>query len=845
MNFRRPVLTLVAIIALFLCYSNKASAQSAVTITRVVPNDDSVVIEFQAVPGAVDYRVYDVNHPMHVKYAGQTMQYPVLTPEAPFPDYSHYSIEVNGIDRVNGVTLVVEAVDRLGQFQSPFEQTTAPEPCTCGPNSRCSQGLDCPCCHSKVSLNGHGDPSGAPVVIARSAAFTVHCLTRGVNGGLKGSQIWFEDFQNSAPLLKTGNNPRLPNSAYQGSNEYIEWDNGRMTVSAWGSQPDQTTVFFDHQHFMDVLSDSHGITNASMVIHPKSHFDITGDKTLHVTWEMDAHFSGRRWCNVVVTRAGDGITNPGKLDIAPWNSPTVSGDEFRWEVQNYSHFAQLFLNAVPTEVGNRGWVDYSKVARIFWDNSTPLSNGTLLDVDKRHRFDLYLTKHAFQLEERDQFGTLTNKQSRVFPDGTTLPFEDCEVSFVHQIYHSAEEHDGMIRAGGGPSLYYNYMTNTDERHWDNIGIEVLDSSEISDSTPPTVAITNPASGARVKGIIPIGVTASDAVGVTRSELYVDDKLISTSSAAGLTASWDSKTLPDGAHTIVGKAYDAYGNMGTSASVVVTVDNTPPTVAVTNPTANSTILGLITITASAQDAGAVAKTELYIDGALVSTTSGASASFKWDTIAVAEGAHSIKATAYDAAGNVGSSATVSFTVHNSPVWVTLSNPANGVGLMGTAEITASAQSTSAITRTEIYIDGTLFSSKAGDSISVLWNTPDFADGAHTVQAKAYDAKGNGSVSDVRKVNTKNRRTTLACTIASPLNGSTVSNTFTISGSAASETTRVVLAIDGIKVAECASASFSFNVTAAYPLSPGRHTVSATAFNSSGYAGATTKVTITVQ
>jgi hypothetical protein len=844
MNFRRSITALAAITALLLCFSYKASAQSAVTITRVVPNDDSVVIEFLAVPGAVDYRVYDVNHPMHVKYAGQTMQYPIFAPEAPFPDYSRYSIEVNGIDRVNGATLVVEAVDRLGPFQSPFDQTTPPEPCTCGPSSPCGQGLDCPCCHSKVILNGQGDPNGVPVVIARSAALTVHCMPRGVNGGLKGSQVWFEDFQNPAPLFKTGNNPHLPNSAYQGSNEYIEWDNGRMTVSAWGSQPDQTTVFFDHQHFMDLLSDSKGITNASLVIHPKSHFDITGGRTLHVTWEVDAHFSGRRWCNVVVTRAGDGITNPGKLDTAPWNSPTVSGDEFRWEVQNYNHFAQLFLKAVPTEVGNRGWIDYTKVARIFWDNSTPLSNGTLLEVDKRHRFDLYLTKKAFQLEERDQFGTLTNKQTRVFPDGTTLPFEDCEVSFVHQIYHSAEEHDEMIRAGGGPSLYYNYMTNTDERHWDNIGIEVLDSSAISDSTPPTVTITNPASGASVKGVVPVGVTAADDVGVTATELYVDNTLISTSAAAGLTANWNSKTLPDGTHTLVAKAYDATGNVG-SSTLLVTVDNTPPMVAVTSPAANSTVLGLVTITASAQDAGAVAKTEIYVDGALVSTTNGASASFNWNTAAVADGAHSIKAMAYDAAGNVGNSATVSVTVHNSPVTVTLSNPANGVGLMGTAEITASAQSSSAITKTEVYLDGVLFSSNTGGSIDVFWSTPDFADGAHTVQAKAYDAQGHGSVSDLRTVNTKNRRTTLACTIASPLNGSTVSNTFTISASGAAGTTKVVIAIDGMKVVESASASFSFNVTPAYPLSPGRHTVSATAYNSAGYAGATTKVIITVQ
>src|SRR5258708_17942933 len=36
-----------------------AFALAAVTITRVIPNANSVVVEFKAVPGAVDYRIYD------------------------------------------------------------------------------------------------------------------------------------------------------------------------------------------------------------------------------------------------------------------------------------------------------------------------------------------------------------------------------------------------------------------------------------------------------------------------------------------------------------------------------------------------------------------------------------------------------------------------------------------------------------------------------------------------------------------------------------------------------------------------------------------------------------------
>jgi len=121
--------------------------------------------------------------------------------------------------------------------------------------------------------------------IAKSSVSQVYCKPKGQNGGLTGGQIWFENFQNPAPFVKTGNNPNLPVSAFQGSNEYIEWDKRPHDGFRVGSQPDQTIIFTGHQHFMDVLSDSKGITTASMVIHPKSHFNMTGGKTLHVPWK--------------------------------------------------------------------------------------------------------------------------------------------------------------------------------------------------------------------------------------------------------------------------------------------------------------------------------------------------------------------------------------------------------------------------------------------------------------------------------------------------------------------------------------------------------------------------------
>ncbi len=94
-----------------------------------------------------------------------------------------------------------------------------------------------------------------------------------------------------------------------------------------------------------------------------------------------------------------------------------------------------------------------------------------------------------------------------------------------------------------------------------------------DTTPPTTSITAPANNATVSGTINVTATASDNVGVTKMEIYIDGALkTSNTNATSLTYSWNTTTAANGAHTIVSKAYDAANNVGTSATVTVTVSN---------------------------------------------------------------------------------------------------------------------------------------------------------------------------------------------------------------------------------------------------------------------------------
>jgi len=106
----------------------------------------------------------------------------------------------------------------------------------------------------------------------------------------------------------------------------------------------------------------------------------------------------------------------------------------------------------------------------------------------------------------------------------------------------------------------------------------------SDTTPPTVSMTSPVSGATVSGTITLAATASDNIGVVGVQFQVDSANSGAEvTAAPYTLSLDTTKLSNGAHSLTAVARDAAGNHTTSSAVTVTVSNaTAPTI-VTQPT----------------------------------------------------------------------------------------------------------------------------------------------------------------------------------------------------------------------------------------------------------------------
>jgi hypothetical protein len=92
-----------------------------------------------------------------------------------------------------------------------------------------------------------------------------------------------------------------------------------------------------------------------------------------------------------------------------------------------------------------------------------------------------------------------------------------------------------------------------------------------DTTPPTVAVTSPHSGAVVSDTVNLQAQADDDVGVAKVEFYVDDELVQTDTVNAYQLSFNTRQVANGTHTLTVLAYDWAGNVG-QASIDFTVQN---------------------------------------------------------------------------------------------------------------------------------------------------------------------------------------------------------------------------------------------------------------------------------
>lgn len=94
----------------------------------------------------------------------------------------------------------------------------------------------------------------------------------------------------------------------------------------------------------------------------------------------------------------------------------------------------------------------------------------------------------------------------------------------------------------------------------------------NDWTSPTVSVDAPSAAS---GQVTINVAASDASGIAGIDLLLDGAVLATYSTPSGSTTWDTTKVADGPHVLQATATDAWGNVGSSAPLTVTVSNPAP------------------------------------------------------------------------------------------------------------------------------------------------------------------------------------------------------------------------------------------------------------------------------
>lgn len=186
-----------------------------------------------------------------------------------------------------------------------------------------------------------------------------------------------------------------------------------------------------------------------------------------------------------------------------------------------------------------------------------------------------------------------------------------------------------------------------------------------DLVAPLATFIAPDDGASIQGLSTVNGVATDNVAVVRMELRVDVEVIATTDSASVSCVIDSRTLPDGEHTLLLIAYDAAGNAGTCTrqvrvtNFVPPPDLTPPTVTLSRLN-GGTSAGNVKVRATATDNAGVTRIDFLVNGTVVAVSTAAVAEFEWKGAKAPKGTYQLQALARDAAGNAGLSGTI--TVH---------------------------------------------------------------------------------------------------------------------------------------------------------------------------------------
>jgi len=354
--------------------------------------------------------------------------------------------------------------------------------------------------------------------------------------------------------------------------------------------------------------------------------------------------------------------------------------------------------------------------------------------------------------------------------------------------------------------------------------------EIDLSPPAAPVVTSPTPGAVTNDQLPLVQGTAEALSTV--EILIDGKSLGTAKAdsAGAWSFKPTTLVAQGTRSLQVRATDVAGNTGAlSSAISFVIDATPPArpVVVSPVSDSSTNVVRPTIQGTAEAGSTVI---VLIDdrdsGGVPVNASGA-----WSLVApadLANGSHTVKATARDAAGNVSAvSATTTFTVDtvrpDTTITVAPSNPSRFTS-------TSFSFSSSEAGSFECSLDDAAFTACTSPfAVSGLGN------GTHKVQVRAKDTAGNVDESPAAHTWTVDTVPPVAPVVTSPSPGGYLAS-LAFAGTAEAGST-VTVRVDGSNVGTAmANAIGAWSLTSTSSVSDGTHTVDARAEDAAGNASA---------
>jgi hypothetical protein len=225
---------------------------------------------------------------------------------------------------------------------------------------------------------------------------------------------------------------------------------------------------------------------------------------------------------------------------------------------------------------------YTNRTGVLIPTGTALSSTSFMDALKARRVfatmdktsQLVLTANGHVMGERftnsGSLNLVANFASSSGKTASTVAIYEGVPGRNGTVTQLASSANTTVTPSVGEHFYYAKITQNDGNSLWSAPVWVTQTSGTGgDTTAPTVS----ASESGTSGTITLSATASDNVGVTKVEFYVDGALKGSDTTAAYSMTLNSTTLANGSHTLTAKAYDAAGNVATSSGVAFSVSNT--------------------------------------------------------------------------------------------------------------------------------------------------------------------------------------------------------------------------------------------------------------------------------